>query len=134
MRLLIWVFMLVVVSGGVIAVDVLRFSGKMQDTDGDGVYDPFDDCENTSTYLEVDSNGCSILQFCYQFNASTSQGRIDCSYADWKDNEVGYPRDCYVANSLDAEGYFQCKYYGGGWYDCYSSNREYFCIDYSGAD
>jgi probable HAF family extracellular repeat protein len=32
------------------------------DSDSDGVYDPFDDCDNTDPFVDVDENGCSISQ------------------------------------------------------------------------
>jgi len=63
-----------------------------EDSDGDMIPDSNDLCSNTQPETEVDSNGCSVVQFCEK---QVLCGPF-CDLADWKNNEQNeeYPRDC----------------------------------------
>ena len=69
------------------------------DSDGDGEEDSTDACPGTPPAVEVDSDGCSIDQFCSQFDASTRLGAKDCKKADFMNDEPSMTRrerDCAV--------------------------------------
>ncbi len=64
---------------------------EKQDEDGDCIGDGDDICPETPLDTEVDINGCSVTQFCNQFNPlgddKKDPNRKACIQADWKDNE-----------------------------------------------
>jgi hypothetical protein len=63
------------------------------DTDEDGEHDSTDACPDTPMGAEVDSAGCSIMEFCQGF--SGHQGNGACLNADWRNNEpLGNAEDC----------------------------------------
>jgi hypothetical protein len=69
------------------------------DADGDGESDVTDQCPATPPGELVDSDGCSLAQFCARFDASTRDGARICKKADWKNDEPlmkSRERDCTV--------------------------------------
>ena len=54
------------------------------DSDGDGEDDSTDLCPNTPPLAEVDSDGCSLEEFCTGIEAVSRDGRKGCKRADWK--------------------------------------------------
>jgi hypothetical protein len=68
----------------------------VSDSDGDGVPDNLDDCNETRPEQVVDEFGCSIDQFCGLFDASTNIGARECRFSDWLDDHPvrGNPKDC----------------------------------------
>jgi len=103
------------------AVDILRFSGEL------GITEP----EQTAA------------EFCGQFTTHNA-----CYYADWKDNEpdeytytwrgrkYSYRRsayDCMRIYGFSIEKYNECRLDGLYWWKCYSSARDYQCVE-RGAD
>lgn len=66
------------------------------DSDGDGVCDEDDMCDETPSGEEVDLMGCDPWQFC-----AKAQCGLDCFELDWKnDEEERFPGDCTVAIPL----------------------------------
>jgi uncharacterized membrane protein len=60
------------------------------DSDGDGVLDLVDECDDTAPGDTVGALGCSLAQFC-----DGLEGLIACWLGDWRNDEpVGSPRDC----------------------------------------
>jgi hypothetical protein len=67
-----------------------------EDADGDGEHNLTDVCPETSP-SDVDSDGCSLTQFCTSIDASTKIGEKICKSSDWKNDEpLGNPEDCAV--------------------------------------
>lgn len=69
------------------------------DADGDGEVDATDRCPGTPAGAEVDGDGCSLLQFCALFDATTRDGARRCRKADWANDEPtmrGREADCRV--------------------------------------
>ncbi len=70
-----------------------------RDEDGDGEADSTDICAGTPLLTEVDSDGCSLEQFCSQIDATTRAGKKTCKKSDWKNDEpvmTRRDRDCAV--------------------------------------
>ena len=65
----------------------------LADDDGDGVPALRDDCEGTPGGENVDSNGCSLEQFCAQISV-TRADRDRCDTADFMGDEGADPKDC----------------------------------------
>jgi hypothetical protein len=64
------------------------------DADGDGEHDVTDRCPGTVA-ADVDSDGCSLTQFCTSIDTSTKTGERICKSSDWKNDEpIGNPEDC----------------------------------------
>src|SRR5439155_1930085 len=57
------------------------------DADGDGTPDIVDRCPGTPAAEPVDDAGCSQVQFCAKFDATTRDGAHACKRADWKNDE-----------------------------------------------
>ena len=57
------------------------------DSDDDGEADSTDLCPETPPDTEVDSDGCSLLQFCSAIDANSNYGRKICRSIDWKNDE-----------------------------------------------
>lgn len=69
------------------------------DADGDGEADPSDRCPDTPIAVDVDSDGCSLAQFCALFDATTRDGAKSCKRADWRNDEPLMKRrdaDCVI--------------------------------------
>ena len=84
---------------GVTHMDYDNFAvcSEMPDSDGDGIIDSNDSCPNTASGNQVDGKGCSIAQFCNQFNPLESLKSVFfCISADWKNNEGKNPKDCFI--------------------------------------
>ncbi len=64
------------------------------DSDGDGECDPTDQCPNTSSG-PVDSDGCSLEQFCDSFNPI--MGHLPCRTADFQNTGS---RDCTTVRQM----------------------------------
>ena len=70
----------------------------ISDADGDGEADATDRCVGTPAGAAVDDAGCSLGQFCAQFDPQTSDGKKACKRADWRNDEPADPDgDCRVA-------------------------------------
>jgi hypothetical protein len=59
----------------------------LQDDDHDGVPDASDRCPGTAAGGLIDDSGCSPLQFCARFDATTTKGKQTCKKADWRNDE-----------------------------------------------
>ena len=57
------------------------------DSDEDGEPDLTDLCPDTPADTMVDSDGCSLLQFCSAIDANSNYGRKICRNSDWKNDE-----------------------------------------------
>ena len=57
------------------------------DEDEDGEPNITDLCVDTPLGLEVDSSGCSLVQFCAAIDISQDHGRQICNRSDWKNDE-----------------------------------------------
>jgi YVTN family beta-propeller protein len=69
------------------------------DADADGESDVTDRCPATLIGDVIDSDGCSLSQFCAMLNATTRDGARACKKADWQNDEPlmrGKERDCIV--------------------------------------
>ena len=79
---------------------------RFVDTDRDGEEDRTDRCPGTEALAAVDDSGCSLGQFCVQFDVATQQGNLACRSADWQNDEPvgGLARDCRV----DRDDGFAC--------------------------
>ena len=69
------------------------------DQDGDAIPDAIDLCPDTPSSTEVDSDGCSLDQFCSAIDATTRRGRRTCLRSDWQNDEPlmrRRERDCTV--------------------------------------
>jgi hypothetical protein len=65
------------------------------DEDDDGEADFTDRCPGTPSEADVDSNGCSLSQYCSGIDAGTPNGRKVCNRSDWKNDEpLGNKGDC----------------------------------------
>ncbi len=72
-----------------------RFVPPFEDADGDGEYDGTDLCPGTMPGADVDTAGCSLIQFCRAIDASRARDRRTCRISDWNNDEPGgNPRDC----------------------------------------
>ncbi|MEN6670201.1 cellulase family glycosylhydrolase [Psychrobacter sp. B38] len=76
------------------------------DSDGDGVRDTLDQCPNTPTGTQVDSNGCPIT-------SNTSCKDIK-TYPNWVRKD--YPSGPYTHNETDDKIQYQGKAYKANWY------------------
>ena len=81
-----------------LATSSLEVTRATDDSDNDSVPDPIDLCSNTASGDPVDTDGCSVDQFCDFFDASTKTGERACKAADWQDDEPTqkHPSDCKV--------------------------------------
>ena len=70
------------------------------DEDSDGKPDSVDTCPGTPTAEAVDSDGCSLAQFCARFSVvDTTRERRACKKADWDNDEPLMrmsERDCAI--------------------------------------
>ncbi len=74
-------------------------AADIPDADGDGETDSTDLCSGTPLLIEVDSDGCSLEQFCSQISVTTGSGRKTCRKSDWKNDEPfmrSRDRDCTI--------------------------------------
>jgi hypothetical protein len=71
--------------------------GNPSDSDRDGILDLNDLCPNSET-SSVDNQGCSVAQFCDNFNPLDKKDSKLCTNADWKNNDGKNPKDCKVHN------------------------------------
>ena len=72
------------------------------DEDADGESDVSDRCPGTDAGEEVDDAGCSVIQFCARFDATTHDGARACRKADWKNDEPLMRRreaDCQIEST-----------------------------------
>jgi hypothetical protein len=88
------VYLTVTDNGGLVDVDsmVLAAAGPcpvspVPDVDGDGEADLTDLCPETPPNTAVDSNGCSLVQFCSGIDMSVKHGQNVCNRSDWKNDE-----------------------------------------------
>lgn len=73
------------------------------DADQDGRRDLDDTCPATSAAAAVDQTGCSLAQFCAQFDVTVAGGKKACRKADWRNDEPtmrARDRDCTVDAAL----------------------------------
>jgi hypothetical protein len=72
-----------------------RDTPTFADADGDGEHNFTDHCADTPEDVQVDTAGCSVEQFCAQFDVTSGYGRAACNNADWRNNQpVGNPKNC----------------------------------------
>lgn len=77
-------------------VDLNECLTDPRDADEDGEPDVTDLCPATPA-VEVDSDGCSLLQFCTSIPTATKTDERACKRSDWKNDEpLGNARDCTV--------------------------------------
>ncbi len=72
------------------------------DSDGDGESDATDRCAATPPGEAVDDAGCSLAEFCGQFDTSRPKGRWSCRRGDWGNDEPSvwqHDRDCRVVRN-----------------------------------
>ena len=70
---------------------------KFDDDDADGEENSTDLCVGTLALTEVDSEGCSLTQFCDSIDTSTKVGERICKSSDWLNDEaITGPKDCGV--------------------------------------
>ena len=81
-------------DGGSVGVDnmLLAAAGPcpispVPDQDEDGEPDLSDLCADTPSDTDVDSDGCSLVQFCTAIDTSSHIGRKICNRSDWKNDE-----------------------------------------------
>lgn len=69
------------------------------DDDADGVRNVDDHCSGTAASAAVDTDGCSLAQFCASVSATTPTGQRTCKKLDWQNDEPSMrsrERDCVV--------------------------------------
>jgi hypothetical protein len=66
------------------------------DSDGDGVFDRYDQCPDSEATSSVDLDGCTQQQFCSTVTIEHPWGLFACITADWGNDEQDErnPRDC----------------------------------------
>ena len=79
------------------------------DQDEDGEPDLTDRCPNTQLGIEVDSNGCSLWQFCSAIDTSMDHGRQICNRSDWKNDEpLNNIGDCKAIKQGKGQSNYSC--------------------------
>jgi len=83
-------------------LDDLLGDPRLTDSDDDGVYDASDQCPGTAASSEVNASGCSVHEFCAQFDTDSSRDRRDCAHAVWRsgDPDQQWKGDCKVARGV----------------------------------
>lgn len=81
-----------------------------EDGDVDGIPDSIDRCPDSETDI-VDSEGCTVTQFCARFATDDMRLSKLCKRADWRNDEPmmrGGDRDCMFVRSIQAAGESGC--------------------------
>jgi hypothetical protein len=79
------------------------------DADADGEADPTDLCPDTLPNLDVDSDGCSLWQFCTAIDTSSHHGRKICKRSDWKNDEpLNNMGDCKAVRQGKGPSNYSC--------------------------
>ena len=98
-------------SGQLLDVDErVRTIARRPQLDAVGVGGP-EACPDTPPAVEVDSDGCSLDQFCSQIDATTRAGKKTCKKSDWKNDEpvmTRRDRDCAVDKGGPGRGDDSC--------------------------
>jgi hypothetical protein len=79
------------------------------DADNDGEADSTDLCPDTQASTEVDSDGCSLWQFCTAIDTSSNHGLRVCNKSDWKNNEpLKKKGDCKAVRQGKGNSNYNC--------------------------
>lgn len=79
------------------------------DEDEDGEPDLSDLCPDTPRNTDVDSDGCSLLQFCTSIDTSMDHGRKICDRSDWKNDEPLVNKgDCQAIKEGQGHSNYRC--------------------------
>jgi hypothetical protein len=90
---------------------LMCLNSPLPDEDGDGEYDGTDVCAATTPGSLVDSDGCSLAQFCGRARVRNSLERRLCRRADWRNDEplmTGRTQDCTIDPHLPGPDDDEC--------------------------
>ena len=110
------VYLTVTDNGGAKGIDsfILTAAGAcpntpFPDSDEDGEHDLTDLCPNTPADTMVDSDGCSLAEFCNAIDTSTNHGRKICKQSDWRNDEpLKNQGDCKAVKQGKGSSNFSC--------------------------
>jgi streptogramin lyase len=103
-------------NGGLVDTDLMILAAAGQcpispvaDEDEDGEPDITDICADTPPDTDVDSDGCSLWQFCTAIDTSSNYGRRICRKSDWKNNEpLKIKGDCKAVKQGKGQSNYSC--------------------------